>query len=73
MRERGERAMARPLSDWDVEVYARCAYGAEWESGPYAMIEAICRIERLKQFVGATVAATDTRTSVRSCTTGRRR
>lgn len=51
VRERCERAAERPLSDWDVEVYARRGYGAEWESGPYSTIEAVCRIERLKQFV----------------------
>lgn len=53
VRERGERAAERPLSDWDVEIYARRGYGAEWESGPYSTIEAVCRIKRLKQFVAA--------------------
>lgn len=55
VRARGEKAAEQPLSDWDLEVFARRDYGSEWDSGPYRVIEAIARDHRLKTFVARTL------------------
>jgi hypothetical protein len=45
-----EALASKPLSDWDIEMFARRNYGASWESSPFSIVEAITRIERLKRF-----------------------
>ena len=53
--------MEKPLSDWDLEMYARRDWGASWESSPFSVIESIVRIERLKRFARAFRASLDER------------
>lgn len=50
LKQKGEEALNSPLSDWDLEMFARRGYGRSWESSPYSTAEAIARIERLKKF-----------------------
>lgn len=51
IRQKSEEILRQPLSDWDLEIFARRGYGISWESSPYSTAEAIVRIERLKQHV----------------------
>ena len=50
IKRKGEEALRKPLSGWDMEMFARQGYGVAWESSPYSTAEAIVRIERLKRF-----------------------
>jgi hypothetical protein len=51
IKQKGEEILKKPLSDWDLEMFARQGYGIAWESSPYSTAEAIVRIERLKRLV----------------------
>lgn len=50
IKRKGEESLRKPLSAWDMEMFARQGYGVAWESSPYSTAEAIVRIERLKRF-----------------------
>jgi hypothetical protein len=52
VKQRGEELLYSPLSEWDLEMFARRGYGVAWECSPYSTVEAIIRIERLKKFAG---------------------
>jgi hypothetical protein len=54
-------ALEGPLSDWDLEMYARRNWGASWESSPFSVIESIVRIERLTRYARAFWASLDER------------
>jgi hypothetical protein len=61
IRELARQVLEKPLSDWDVEMYARRNWGASWESSPFSTIESIVRIERLKRFARVLWASVDDR------------
>lgn len=50
VKKQAEDVLKQPMSDWDLEMFARRGWGASWESGPYSLVEAIIRVERLKRF-----------------------
>jgi hypothetical protein len=50
VKRKAKELLNKPMSDWDLEIYARHGYGIAWESTPFSLAEAITRIERLKGF-----------------------
>lgn len=50
VKQLAEDVVSQPLSDWDVQIYARRGWSATWESGPFSIIDWIVRVERLKRF-----------------------
>ena len=51
IRTKSARIGTRPLSDWDLEMYARHKFGPTWEASPYATIESMVRGNRLIRFL----------------------
>jgi len=64
VREAAREVAEKPLSDWDLEMYARRNWGASWESSPFSIMESIARIERLKRFARAFWVGLDERERV---------
>ena len=59
IREKYGEVLGQPLSDWDVEMFARRGWGIEWEEGPGSIAEAIVRINRLKGVAATLVSRLD--------------
>ena len=50
VKQQCEQILRQPLSDWDLETFARRGYGIAPGTNPSSTVESIARIERLKQF-----------------------